>query len=88
MQIALRPKVSWGISGIAGTVQIHCTDLCSSSGDRLGLCPPLTLHSVDASSYSIVCVLVGRYITCLQLWQADCWTIFNFAACGSYLRCA
>ncbi|PWZ36634.1 hypothetical protein Zm00014a_020422 [Zea mays] len=33
-QIALRPKVSWATSGIAGSVQIQCTDLCSSSGDR------------------------------------------------------
>lgn len=33
-QIALRPKVSWATSGIAGSVLIQCTDLCSSSGDR------------------------------------------------------
>lgn len=35
VQIALRPKVSWGGSGIAGLVQVHCNDLCSTSGDRL-----------------------------------------------------
>lgn len=33
-QIALRPKVSWASGGAAGHVQVHCTDLCSSSGDR------------------------------------------------------
>ncbi|KAL6572680.1 hypothetical protein OROMI_013638 [Orobanche minor] len=35
VQIAIRPKVSWARSSIAGTVQIQCTDLCSTSGDRL-----------------------------------------------------
>lgn len=35
IQVAIRPKVSWGGSGIAGTVQIQCNDLCSASGDRL-----------------------------------------------------
>ncbi|KAL6493112.1 hypothetical protein OROGR_032871 [Orobanche gracilis] len=35
VQIAIRPKVSWAQSSIAGTVQIQCTDLCSFSGDRL-----------------------------------------------------
>ena len=35
MQIAIRPKVSWGGSSVAGTVQIQCSDLCSTSGDRL-----------------------------------------------------
>ncbi|XP_020244543.1 uncharacterized protein LOC109822722 isoform X2 [Asparagus officinalis] len=46
VQIALRPKVSWGSSGIAGTAQIHCTDLCSSSGDRLIAGQALTLRRV------------------------------------------
>lgn len=35
MQIAIRPKVSWGGASAAGTVQIQCNDLCSTSGDRL-----------------------------------------------------
>lgn len=35
MQIAIRPKVSWSGSGVAGTVQVQCSDLCSTSGDRL-----------------------------------------------------
>ncbi|XP_051139478.1 uncharacterized protein LOC127257166 isoform X1 [Andrographis paniculata] len=36
VQIAIRPKVSWAAgSGIAGMVQVQCTDLCSTSGDRL-----------------------------------------------------
>ncbi|EYU45131.1 hypothetical protein ABFS82_03G056700 [Erythranthe guttata] len=35
VQIAIRPKVSWAESSIAGTVQIQCADLCSTSGDRL-----------------------------------------------------
>lgn len=34
-QIAIRPRVSWVGSGIAGVVQVQCTDLCSTSGDRL-----------------------------------------------------
>ncbi|KAJ4833943.1 hypothetical protein Tsubulata_016650 [Turnera subulata] len=43
LQIALRPKVSWGGSGNAGTVQFQCTDLCSASGDRL-----VVGHSITA----------------------------------------
>ncbi|MED6118426.1 hypothetical protein PIB30_002132 [Stylosanthes scabra] len=35
VQIAIRPKVSWAGSGVAGTVQVQCSDLCSTSGDRL-----------------------------------------------------
>lgn len=45
-QIALRPKVSWATSGIAGSVQIQCTDLCSSSGDRLVVGQSITLRRV------------------------------------------
>ncbi|XP_010905074.1 uncharacterized protein [Elaeis guineensis] len=45
-QIALRPKVSWGSSGIAGTVQIQCTDLCTSGGDRLVAGQSVTLRRV------------------------------------------
>lgn len=33
-QIAIRPKVSWAGSTVAGTVQMQCADLCSTSGDR------------------------------------------------------
>lgn len=36
VQIALRPKVSWVGSSIAGSVQVQCNDLCSTSGDRFG----------------------------------------------------
>lgn len=46
VQIALRPKVSWGSSGIAGSVQIECTDLCSPSGDRMIAGQSLTLRRV------------------------------------------
>lgn len=46
VQIALRPKVSWGSSGIAGSVQIQCTDLCSPSGDRMIAGQSLTLRRV------------------------------------------
>ncbi|XP_057731184.1 uncharacterized protein LOC130946445 [Arachis stenosperma] len=35
VQIAIRPKVSWAGSGVAGAVQVQCSDLCSTSGDRL-----------------------------------------------------
>ncbi|OVA04540.1 protein of unknown function DUF4091 [Macleaya cordata] len=45
-QIAIRPKVSWGGPGIAGVVQVHCTDLCSTSGDRLVVGESLTLRRV------------------------------------------
>ncbi|XP_077233285.1 alpha-1,6-mannosyl-glycoprotein 2-beta-N-acetylglucosaminyltransferase isoform X2 [Tasmannia lanceolata] len=45
-QIALRPKVSWGGPGIAGVVQVHCSDLCSTSGDRLLVGQSLTLRRV------------------------------------------
>ncbi|KAL6012364.1 hypothetical protein ACLOJK_002851 [Asimina triloba] len=45
-QIALRPKVSWGGPGIAGAVQVHCTDLCSTSGDRLVVGQSLTVRHV------------------------------------------
>ncbi|KAL5199185.1 hypothetical protein ABZP36_002697 [Zizania latifolia] len=45
-QIALRPKVSWATSGIAGSVKIQCTDLCSSSGDRLVVGQSITLRRV------------------------------------------
>ncbi|XP_052201492.1 uncharacterized protein LOC127807569 isoform X2 [Diospyros lotus] len=45
-QIAIRPKVCWGGSGIAGVAQIHCTDLCSTAGDRLVVGQSLTLRRV------------------------------------------
>ncbi|MCL7043539.1 hypothetical protein MKW94_022837 [Papaver nudicaule] len=45
-QIAIRPKVTWGGPGIAGVVQVHCTDLCSSSGGRLVVGESLTLRRV------------------------------------------
>lgn len=35
IQIAIRPKVSWSGSSVAGVVQVQCFDLCSASGDRL-----------------------------------------------------
>lgn len=36
IQIAIRPKVSWGgPGGVSGIVQVQCSDLCSTSGDRL-----------------------------------------------------
>jgi len=34
VQIALRPKATWGGSGSAGVVQVQCSDLTSTSGDR------------------------------------------------------
>ncbi|KAL9244174.1 hypothetical protein vseg_017978 [Gypsophila vaccaria] len=45
-QVALRPKVSWGNSGFAGTVQVQCTDLTSASGDRLVLGQSLRIRRV------------------------------------------
>ncbi|XWS14600.1 hypothetical protein CRYUN_Cryun35bG0023500 [Craigia yunnanensis] len=46
VQIAIRPKVSWSGSGIAGVVQVQCSDLCSASGDRLIVGQSLTLRRV------------------------------------------
>ncbi|KAL7261978.1 hypothetical protein ACSBR1_000383 [Camellia fascicularis] len=46
IQIAIRPKVSWGGSAIAGLVQVQCTDLCSTTGDRLVVGQSLTLRRV------------------------------------------
>lgn len=46
VQIALRPKVSWASSGIAGIVQVQCSDLCSTSGDRLVAGQSLRLQRV------------------------------------------
>ncbi|KAJ8541018.1 hypothetical protein K7X08_001834 [Anisodus acutangulus] len=46
IQIAIRPKVFWGGSGIAGTVQVQCTDLCSPCGARLVVGQSLTLRRV------------------------------------------
>ncbi|KAG5543231.1 hypothetical protein RHGRI_016096 [Rhododendron griersonianum] len=46
IQIAIRPKVYWGGSGIAGAVQVQCTDLCSPAGDRLVVGQSLTLRRV------------------------------------------
>ena len=47
VQIAMRPKISWGGSGVAGIVQVFSGDLCSTSGDRL--------VSLNNYSYSLVC---------------------------------
>ncbi|XP_010244312.1 PREDICTED: uncharacterized protein LOC104588174 isoform X3 [Nelumbo nucifera] len=46
VQVAMRPKVSWGGPGIAGVVQVQCTDLCSNSGDRLVVGNSVTLRRV------------------------------------------
>ncbi|KAI3738940.1 hypothetical protein L2E82_29234 [Cichorium intybus] len=46
IQIAIRPKVSWGGIGNAGVVQIQCTDLCSTSGDRLVVGQSVTFRRV------------------------------------------
>ncbi|KAK6939442.1 Glycoside hydrolase 123, C-terminal [Dillenia turbinata] len=46
VQIAIRPRVSWSGLGVAGVVQVQCSDLCSSSGDRLIVGQSLTLRRV------------------------------------------
>lgn len=46
IQIAIRPKVHWGGSSVAGVVQVQCTDLCSSAGDRLVVGQSLALRRV------------------------------------------
>ncbi|CAN0905809.1 hypothetical protein LINGRAHAP2_LOCUS23879 [Linum grandiflorum] len=47
-QVALRPKVSWSSSGLAGVVQVHCTDLSSVSGARLVVGQSITMRRVVA----------------------------------------
>lgn len=46
VQIAMRPKLTWGSSGMAGVVQVQGCDLCSKSGDRLALGKSVTLRRV------------------------------------------
>lgn len=46
IQVAIRPKVSWGGSGFAGTVQLQCNDLSSASGDRLVVGQSLKIRRV------------------------------------------
>ncbi|KAF8022839.1 hypothetical protein BT93_F0376 [Corymbia citriodora subsp. variegata] len=46
VQIAMRPKLTWGSSGMAGVVQVQGGDLCSKSGDRLALGKSITLRQV------------------------------------------
>ncbi|EEF52544.1 conserved hypothetical protein [Ricinus communis] len=46
VQIAIRPKVSWSSSGSAGAVHVQCTDLSSTSGDRLVAGQSITLRKV------------------------------------------
>ncbi|XP_021896439.1 uncharacterized protein LOC110813556 isoform X1 [Carica papaya] len=46
VQIAIRPKVSWCGSGIAGNVQVQCSDMYSTSGDRLMVGQSLKLRRV------------------------------------------
>ncbi|XP_011040765.1 PREDICTED: uncharacterized protein LOC105136943 [Populus euphratica] len=46
VQIALRPKATWGGSGSAGVVQVQCSDLTSTSGDRLVVGQSVTLRRV------------------------------------------
>ncbi|XP_056177270.1 uncharacterized protein LOC115669811 isoform X2 [Syzygium oleosum] len=46
VQIAMRPKLTWGGSGMAGVVQVQGCDLCSKSGDRLALGKSVTLRRV------------------------------------------
>ncbi|PPD77197.1 hypothetical protein GOBAR_DD25881 [Gossypium barbadense] len=46
VQLAIRPKVSWSGSSVAGVVQVQCCDLCSASGDRLIVGQSLKLRRV------------------------------------------
>ncbi|KAH8931516.1 hypothetical protein BDL97_19G025700 [Sphagnum fallax] len=46
VQIALRPKLSWGGGGMAGQVQIQCSDFCSHSGHKLQVGKEVTLRRV------------------------------------------
>ncbi|KAB5527863.1 hypothetical protein DKX38_021710 [Salix brachista] len=46
VQIAIRPKATWGGAGSAGVVQVQCSDLTSTSGDRLVVGQSITLRRV------------------------------------------
>ncbi|XP_022131873.1 uncharacterized protein LOC111004904 isoform X2 [Momordica charantia] len=46
VQIAMRPKISWCASGVAGILQVFSGDLCSTSGDRLVVGQSLRLRRV------------------------------------------
>ncbi|GMH16238.1 hypothetical protein Nepgr_018079 [Nepenthes gracilis] len=46
VQIAIRPKVSWGGLGTAGVVQVLCNDLCSDKGNRLVVGQSLSVRRV------------------------------------------
>lgn len=45
-QIALRPKMSWTSGDMVGYLQIHCSDFCSPSGDRLNAGKEVTIRRV------------------------------------------
>ena len=85
-QIALRPKVSWAGDGNAGNLQVHCSDLCSSSGQRW------------ANSIEIELIVFWLYLAftdwltfipyelqtlCNGSEQAWSWEIFDFETCGT-----
>ncbi|KAL2894595.1 putative 2-phosphosulfolactate phosphatase [Bienertia sinuspersici] len=46
IQVALRPKVTWGDCGTAGVVQVQCNDLISASGNRLVVGESLKIRRV------------------------------------------
>lgn len=83
VQIALRPKVSWGGSSVAGVVQVQCTDLCSTSGDRFYTSKHNILPSFG------ICFRESFFLTINGSdGQVGGWTIIEYAACGAYFRCA
>lgn len=62
VQIAIRPKVSWGgTGGVAGVVQVQCSDLCSTSGDRLMYCYRIS-YRIYGLLWFYADIILGRLV--------------------------
>lgn len=73
VQVALRPKVTWGGCGIAGTVQVQCNDLISASGDRLVVGQSLKVRRV-VPILGVPDALVPLDLPCSQINLFPCET--------------
>lgn len=76
VQVAMRPKVSWSGSDVAGVVQVQCSDLCSTSGDRL-----------VSWRHILLVIAIPLHNLLMLAGQIGCWTISNVAACCAHIGC-
>lgn len=81
VQIAIRPKVSWAGSSIAGVVQIQCSDLCSTSGDRL-------VPGIIFLLMQFMSCFSGLLFADISSQQVGCWPIINIATCCACIGCS